>query len=224
MLLRAKSRVWPLLPTFRQATHRGSLPCGPGYLVRHPALVQRRTTIIPAGDPPECRNLRARICPDAMGPDSVLVQGRENRVQHVNAKCETVATSPTFREALKRRRCLVPVDGFYKWQKIDAKTKLPLAIALKDGSPLAFAGLWERWTDKATGRARRNLYDHHHRAKRAYRADSQSDARDSRAEGLRAMDSPRGPSSVTGRSAETFRRGADDLMEGERRGRKCPEQ
>jgi putative SOS response-associated peptidase YedK len=55
-----------------------------------------------------------------------------------------------FREAFKRRRCLVPADGFYEWQKIDAKTKQPYAIALADGSPLAFAGLWERWTDKAT--------------------------------------------------------------------------
>jgi putative SOS response-associated peptidase YedK len=68
----------------------------------------------------------------------------------INAKAETVATNPTFREALKRRRCLVPADGFYEWMKIDAKNRRPYAIALKDGSPLAFAGLWERWTDKAT--------------------------------------------------------------------------
>jgi putative SOS response-associated peptidase YedK len=40
--------------------------------------------------------------------------------------------------------------GFYEWQKLDAKSKQPYAIALKNGAPLAFAGLWERWTDKAT--------------------------------------------------------------------------
>ena len=68
----------------------------------------------------------------------------------INAKCETCATSPAFREALKRRRCLVPADGFYEWKKLDAKTKQPYAIGLKDGAPLGFAGLWERWTDKAT--------------------------------------------------------------------------
>ncbi|HTV13977.1 MAG TPA: SOS response-associated peptidase [Acidobacteriaceae bacterium] len=68
----------------------------------------------------------------------------------INAKAETVATSPLYREALKRRRCLVPADGFYEWQKIDAKTKQPYAIALTDGAPLAFAGLWERWVDKVT--------------------------------------------------------------------------
>lgn len=69
----------------------------------------------------------------------------------INAKCETCATSPAFREALKSRRCLVPADGFYEWQKLDAKTKQPYAIGLKDGAPLAFAGLWETWMDKTTG-------------------------------------------------------------------------
>lgn len=69
----------------------------------------------------------------------------------INAKAETVATSPAFREALKRRRCLVPADGFYEWQKLDAKAKQAYAIGLQDGSQLAFAGLWERWMDKATG-------------------------------------------------------------------------
>jgi putative SOS response-associated peptidase YedK len=50
----------------------------------------------------------------------------------INAKAETVATSPTFREALMRRRCLILADGFYEWKKIDEKTKQPYAIALKD--------------------------------------------------------------------------------------------
>jgi putative SOS response-associated peptidase YedK len=71
----------------------------------------------------------------------------------INAKAETIATAPAFREALRRRRCLVPADGFYEWQAIDTKTKQPWAIALKDGSPLAFAGLWDRWKDKITGQA-----------------------------------------------------------------------
>lgn len=67
----------------------------------------------------------------------------------INAKSETVTTSPTFREAMKRRRCLVPAEWFYEWQKIDAKTKQPFAIGLRDDSLFAFAGLWERWKDKA---------------------------------------------------------------------------
>ena len=67
----------------------------------------------------------------------------------INAKSETVTTSPTFREAMKRRRCLVPAEWFYEWQKTDAKMKQPYAISLRDDSLFAFAGLWERWKDKA---------------------------------------------------------------------------
>jgi putative SOS response-associated peptidase YedK len=63
----------------------------------------------------------------------------------INAKAETVATSPVFREAFKRRRCLVPADAFYEWQKLDAKNKQPYAIAMKSGEPYGFAGIWERW-------------------------------------------------------------------------------
>jgi putative SOS response-associated peptidase YedK len=69
----------------------------------------------------------------------------------INAKAETITTSPTYREAIKRRRCLVPADWFYEWQKLDAKTKQPYAIGLKDNSMFAFAGLWERWKDKTSG-------------------------------------------------------------------------
>src|SRR5450755_4070303 len=72
----------------------------------------------------------------------------------INAKAETITTSPAYREAMKRRRCLVPADLFYEWQKVDARTKQPYAIALKDGSLFAFAGLWEAWKDKATGQSR----------------------------------------------------------------------
>ncbi len=68
----------------------------------------------------------------------------------INAKAETVNTAPPFREAFRHRRCLVPADAFYEWQKLDSKHKQPFAIALKDGSPYAFAGLWERWRDPET--------------------------------------------------------------------------
>ncbi len=69
----------------------------------------------------------------------------------INAKAETLSTSPAFREAFQRRRCLVPTDWFYEWMRIDPKAKQPFAIALKDQSMFAFAGLWESWKDKATG-------------------------------------------------------------------------
>jgi putative SOS response-associated peptidase YedK len=69
----------------------------------------------------------------------------------INARAETVTTNAAFREAMKRRRCLVPAAVFYEWQKIDTKTKQPYAIGLKDGALFAFAGLWEQWRHKATG-------------------------------------------------------------------------
>ncbi len=65
-----------------------------------------------------------------------------------NARAEEIAAKPAFREALKKRRCLVPADAFYEWQKLDPKNKRPYAIALRDGGPYAFAGLWERWQPK----------------------------------------------------------------------------
>jgi putative SOS response-associated peptidase YedK len=72
-------------------------------------------------------------------------------ISTINAKAETVATASSFREAFRKRRCLVPADAFLEWQKIDAKTKQPFAIALRSGEPYGFAGLWERWHDKAAG-------------------------------------------------------------------------
>jgi putative SOS response-associated peptidase YedK len=66
----------------------------------------------------------------------------------INAKAETVATAPAFRDAFKHRRCLVPADAFYEWQRIDKKTKHPFAFAMKSGEPYAMAGLWERWQSK----------------------------------------------------------------------------
>ncbi len=75
----------------------------------------------------------------------------------INAKAETVAEKPAFREAFKSRRCLIPADGFYEWKKLDAKTKQPYAIVMKDRSLFGFAGLWERWKDKASGEVVRSF-------------------------------------------------------------------
>ena len=63
----------------------------------------------------------------------------------INARAETVAEKPAFRTAFRRRRCLIPGDGFYEWQKVDTKTKVPHLFEMSDESPFAFAGLWDRW-------------------------------------------------------------------------------
>lgn len=64
--------------------------------------------------------------------------------QPINARSETAATAPMFRDALQRRRCLVPIDAFYEWQA-EGKTKIPFAVARADGQPMVAAGLWEGW-------------------------------------------------------------------------------
>ena len=62
----------------------------------------------------------------------------------INARSETVAEKPSFRRAFKERRCLIPADGFYEWQKTNGG-KQPHYIRMKNGRPFAFAGLWESW-------------------------------------------------------------------------------
>jgi putative SOS response-associated peptidase YedK len=64
--------------------------------------------------------------------------------QCINARAETAASKPAFRSAFKHRRCLIPADGFYEWQK-KGKEKPPFLFSLRDGSTIAFAGLWESW-------------------------------------------------------------------------------
>jgi putative SOS response-associated peptidase YedK len=65
----------------------------------------------------------------------------------INARAETVATKPAFRQAFRSRRCLIPANGFFEWRKpADGQgKKQPIYIRLKSEQPFAFAGLWERW-------------------------------------------------------------------------------
>ncbi|HEU5453205.1 MAG TPA: SOS response-associated peptidase, partial [Terriglobales bacterium] len=59
----------------------------------------------------------------------------------INARAESAAEKPAFRDALRKRRCLVPADGFYEWKKLD-KAKQPYSIGMADGELFAFAGVW----------------------------------------------------------------------------------
>ncbi len=66
----------------------------------------------------------------------------------INARAETIAEKPSFREAFRMRRCLIPADGFYEWHD-DGGKKQPVLITLPDRKPFAFAGLWETWQGTA---------------------------------------------------------------------------
>ncbi len=66
-------------------------------------------------------------------------------VSTINARAENLERSPTWRLPLKKRRCLVPADGFYEWKRIDAKTSQPYAFQMQHQAPMAFAGLWDAW-------------------------------------------------------------------------------
>jgi len=67
----------------------------------------------------------------------------------INARAETVAEKPAFRRAFAKRRCLIPADGYYEWQKIPGASKQPMYISRADGRSLSFAGLYELWRDPA---------------------------------------------------------------------------
>lgn len=65
-----------------------------------------------------------------------------------NARCEEAAEKATYRGPMRYRRCLVPVDGFYEWQKLEDGSKQPWLIRMADDQPFALAGLWDTWQDE----------------------------------------------------------------------------
>jgi putative SOS response-associated peptidase YedK len=68
----------------------------------------------------------------------------------INARAETVAASPLFRHSFRVKRCLVPADGFYEWQRLPDGRRQPHYITTADGQPLAFAGLWSAWSERTS--------------------------------------------------------------------------
>jgi putative SOS response-associated peptidase YedK len=73
-----------------------------------------------------------------------------------NARAETLTTSPAFRDAFQRRRCLVPVESFYEWKR-EGTVRQPYRVVREDGRPLALAGLWAGWKDPSTEQVRRTF-------------------------------------------------------------------
>jgi putative SOS response-associated peptidase YedK len=70
---------------------------------------------------------------------------RDDAARHINARSETVLEKPAFRTAFARRRCILPADGFYEWQRGPDGTRQAWFINRLDGAPMAFAGLWDAW-------------------------------------------------------------------------------
>jgi len=73
-----------------------------------------------------------------------------------NARAETLASSPAFRDPFRRKRCLVPVDSFYEWKR-EGEIRQPYRVVRDDGRPLVLAGLWSGWRDPATDTVRRTF-------------------------------------------------------------------
>jgi putative SOS response-associated peptidase YedK len=177
----ARKRI-ELLEEFRVERDRVSEPLEPDYNV---APTKRVYAVMTRDQrPSESAAESAQDAPDrrsaADGPSGVA---RELRVvrwglvpfwakdpkigsRMINARAETVSSKPAYRHAFKRRRCLLPADGYYEWQRPDGTEadtpagkgpKQPYFICRGDGGPLAFAGLYELWRDAA-------LPDDHERA------------------------------------------------------------
>jgi putative SOS response-associated peptidase YedK len=91
-----------------------------------------------AETPRECTMVRWGLVPSWAKDEKI-------GARMINARGETVAEKPSFRSAVKNRRCLVPASGFYEWVKTEGG-KQPHYIHFTDGRPFAFAGLWERWS------------------------------------------------------------------------------
>ena len=127
----------------RKLPHTFNLP--PDY--------KRSTRYISTRHPPKQVHWGARGRPDALGSHSLLceVRCRLQGLSTINAKAETVQEKALWRGPLQKRRCLVPADGFYEWQKIAPKTKKPFVYSLTNWQPFVLAGLWDAWKDPANG-------------------------------------------------------------------------
>ena len=120
------------------------------------------TTIRHAGMPPLSQELlvirrnhtagELSLDPLRWGLISYWCQDPTGGRKPINAKSETVDRLPTFRDAYRKRRCIVPVDGFFEWKAIKGqKAKQPYAIAMKTREPFGIAGIWENWKEPRSG-------------------------------------------------------------------------
>lgn len=113
--------------------------------IREVGDVRPRFNVAPSQSVPVIREAsdgRRQIL--AMRWGFVPAWAKEFGVGLINARAETAGEKPSFRQAFRQRRCIVPASGFYEWAKVDGK-KTPHYIHMTDGAPMPFAGLWESW-------------------------------------------------------------------------------
>ncbi len=103
----------------------------------------------PAGEPLD-RKRRRELVPLRWGLIPSWAKDPSIGAKLINARSESIQEKPAFRNAYRFRRCLVPANGFYEWQALPTG-KQPHYITVRNVGVIAFAGLWERWTDKASG-------------------------------------------------------------------------
>lgn len=160
--------------------------CG-RFVLTHPSdALARLFEAVPANDLPDVPNYN--ICPtEDVHAVIAGANGRRLRslrwgfVPHwaktladgpllINARAETIAEKPAFRDAVRTRRCLIPATGFYEWTKGADGTRLPWYIASASSRPLVFAGVWQEWSETrlctcaiVTTRANAEMSRLHHR-------------------------------------------------------------
>jgi putative SOS response-associated peptidase YedK len=135
--------------------------CGRFAITLPPDAVAALFSAQPANDLPEVPNYN--VCPTNRVQVVQVAEGQRRLVAMrwgflphwykapndgpllINARAETIAEKPAFRAAVRERRCLIPVTGFYEWVKDAEGNRLPYYIHSADGAPLAFAGVWQGW-------------------------------------------------------------------------------
>ena len=122
----------------RQLAFRfGAEPPAAGVAARYNAAPTQQLPVIVNAEPTAIQLLTWGLVP-------AWARDKTGGTRLINARLETAAVRPSFRDAWRQRRCLVLADGFYEWQRT-ARGKVPMRIALKSNEPFAFAGLWEEW-------------------------------------------------------------------------------
>ena len=116
-------------------------------LIGAPLNLRPRYNVAPSQDVPVARAVEGGRGLAMLRWGLIPAWAKDPAIGHklINARSETAAQKQSFRSAFRRRRCLIPADGFYEWLR-EGKTRQPWLFGLRDGAPIAFAGLWERWT------------------------------------------------------------------------------